>query len=71
MQLLIASSLTDPSLPRLCTRQIWSPRRITWIAFTCVVFPCLLFAYKGQAAYLMKYPNSYSRIFYASVPGYC
>lgn len=39
------------------------------IAFTCVVFPCLLFAYMGQAAYLMKYPSSYSEIFYASVPG--
>ncbi|KAJ0037385.1 hypothetical protein Pint_23017 [Pistacia integerrima] len=38
------------------------------IAFTCVVFPCLLLAYMGQAAYLMKYPNSAERIFYDSVP---
>ncbi|KAK4261296.1 hypothetical protein QN277_004315 [Acacia crassicarpa] len=42
--------------------------RAIQIAFTCVVFPCLLFAYMGQAAYLIQYPNSYSRIFYASVP---
>ncbi|KAF5945342.1 hypothetical protein HYC85_015570 [Camellia sinensis] len=39
------------------------------IAFTCVVFPCLLLAYMGQAAYLMKYPDSTERIFYDSIPG--
>ncbi|XP_056165441.1 putative potassium transporter 12 isoform X2 [Syzygium oleosum] len=38
------------------------------IAFTSVVFPCILLAYLGQAAYLMKYPNSAERIFYDSVP---
>ncbi|KAH9709033.1 putative potassium transporter 12 [Citrus sinensis] len=38
------------------------------IAFTLVVFPCLLLAYMGQAAYLMKYPDSANRIFYDSVP---
>ena len=40
------------------------------IAFTCVVFPCLLLAYMGQAAYLMRFPDSSDRIFYDSVPGY-
>lgn len=43
---------------------VWSIQ----IAFTCVVFPCLLLAYLGQAAYLMKYPESAGRIFYDSVP---
>ncbi|KAL2344313.1 hypothetical protein Fmac_005598 [Flemingia macrophylla] len=38
------------------------------IAFTCVVFPCLLLAYMGQAAYLIKNPSSYASIFYKSVP---
>ncbi|RWR94919.1 putative potassium transporter 12 [Cinnamomum micranthum f. kanehirae] len=38
------------------------------IAFTFVVFPCLLLAYMGQAAFLMKYPDSAERVFYASVP---
>ncbi|MFQ6664181.1 hypothetical protein Gotur_031370 [Gossypium turneri] len=38
------------------------------IAFTFVVFPCLLLAYMGQAAFLMKYPESADRIFYDSVP---
>ncbi|GLU21589.1 hypothetical protein SLE2022_377210 [Rubroshorea leprosula] len=42
--------------------------RAIQIAFTCVVFPCLLLAYMGQAAYLIKYPNSAERIFYDSVP---
>ncbi|XP_051122478.1 putative potassium transporter 12 isoform X2 [Andrographis paniculata] len=38
------------------------------IAFTVVVFPCLLLAYMGQAAFLMKHPNAAPRIFYDSVP---
>ncbi|KAK4779971.1 hypothetical protein SAY87_016077 [Trapa incisa] len=38
------------------------------VAFSCVVFPCLLLAYMGQAAYLMQHPQSTSRIFYDSVP---
>ncbi|KAI3729035.1 hypothetical protein L6452_17681 [Arctium lappa] len=38
------------------------------IAFSFVVFPCLLLAYLGQAAYLMKHPDSTSRIFYDSIP---
>lgn len=42
--------------------------RAIQIAFTAVVFPCLLLAYMGQAAYLMRYPNSAERIFYDSVP---
>ncbi|XP_023918359.2 putative potassium transporter 12 [Quercus suber] len=42
--------------------------RAIQIAFTCVVFPCLLLAYMGQAAYVMKSPKSVGSIFYASVP---
>lgn len=38
------------------------------IAFTCVVFPCLLLAYMGQAAYLMKHPSEVEKVFYASIP---
>ncbi|KMT07285.1 hypothetical protein BVRB_6g149150 [Beta vulgaris subsp. vulgaris] len=38
------------------------------IAFTCVVFPCLVLAYMGQAAFLMRFPASSERIFYESVP---
>ncbi|KAH7845115.1 hypothetical protein Vadar_000877 [Vaccinium darrowii] len=38
------------------------------IAFTFVVFPCLLLAYMGQAAYLMKNPTSVERVFYDSIP---
>lgn len=38
------------------------------IAFTFVVFPCLLLAYMGQAAYLIKHPQSVDRIFYNSIP---
>ncbi|KAI0512210.1 hypothetical protein KFK09_012848 [Dendrobium nobile] len=38
------------------------------IAFTFVVLPCLFLAYFGQAAYLMKHPESVQRVFYDSVP---
>ncbi|KAL3741116.1 hypothetical protein ACJRO7_022260 [Eucalyptus globulus] len=38
------------------------------IAFTVVVFPCLLLAYTGQAAYLMKNKNHVSDAFYRSIP---
>ncbi|KAI3452757.1 hypothetical protein Pfo_009420 [Paulownia fortunei] len=38
------------------------------VAFSGVVFPCLLLAYMGQAAYLIKYPDAADRIFYDSVP---
>ncbi|PQM39923.1 Potassium transporter 11 [Prunus yedoensis var. nudiflora] len=41
------------------------------IAFTTVVFPCLLLAYSGQAAYLMKYHDEKTvlQAFYLSIPG--
>eukprot|EP01018_Ginkgo_biloba_P006158 Gb_11416 [translate_table: standard] len=39
------------------------------IAFTFLVFPCLLLAYMGQAAYLIKNPSMAERAFYASIPG--
>ncbi|ONK60997.1 uncharacterized protein A4U43_C08F24910 [Asparagus officinalis] len=39
------------------------------IAFTFVVFPCLLLAYAGQAAYIMKNQGHVSDAFYRSIPG--
>lgn len=38
------------------------------LAFTTVVFPCLLLAYSGQAAYLMKNKDHVSDAFYRSIP---
>ncbi|KAI4372324.1 hypothetical protein MLD38_010568 [Melastoma candidum] len=38
------------------------------IAFTIVVFPCLLLAYSGQAAYLMENKDHYKDAFYQSIP---
>ncbi|KAJ4870196.1 Potassium transporter 10 [Raphanus sativus] len=38
------------------------------IAFTVIVFPCLLLAYSGQAAYLRKYPHHVEDAFYQSIP---
>ncbi|RXH86797.1 hypothetical protein DVH24_022070 [Malus domestica] len=40
----------------------------TQLAFTVVVFPCLLLAYCGQAAYLTKNPNNVFGAFYHSIP---
>ncbi|KAG6543833.1 hypothetical protein Mapa_014673 [Marchantia paleacea] len=39
------------------------------IAFTALVYPCLLIAYIGQGAYLLKHPESVSETFYNSIPG--
>ncbi|KAJ4975387.1 hypothetical protein NE237_000493 [Protea cynaroides] len=39
------------------------------IAFTVVVFPCLLLAYSGQAAYLLKHQDHVVDAFYRSIPG--
>ncbi|OAE33988.1 hypothetical protein AXG93_3891s1010 [Marchantia polymorpha subsp. ruderalis] len=39
------------------------------IAFTTLVYPCLVAAYTGQAAYLLKHPEDVSETFYNSIPG--
>ncbi|KOM27848.1 hypothetical protein LR48_Vigan468s001000 [Vigna angularis] len=39
------------------------------IAFTLLVFPCLLLAYSGQAAYLMHNLDHSNDAFYRSIPG--
>ncbi|KAI4311823.1 hypothetical protein MLD38_036685 [Melastoma candidum] len=38
------------------------------IAFTVVVFPCLILAYSGQAAYLTKHKDHVIDAFYQSIP---
>ncbi|OVA06668.1 potassium transporter [Macleaya cordata] len=38
------------------------------IAFTVVVFPCLLLAYTGQAAYIIQNPDHVIDAFYRSIP---
>ncbi|KAL5214167.1 hypothetical protein ABZP36_003319 [Zizania latifolia] len=38
------------------------------IAFTLIVFPCLLLAYTGQAAYIISHKNHVSDAFYRSIP---
>lgn len=38
------------------------------IAFTVVVFPCLLLAYSGQAAYLIQHQDHVNDVFYRSIP---
>nr|XP_043635229.1 potassium transporter 10-like [Erigeron canadensis] len=38
------------------------------LAFTVIVFPCLLLAYSGQAAYLMKHKEHAHDAFYRSIP---
>ncbi|XP_050220922.1 potassium transporter 5 [Mercurialis annua] len=42
--------------------------RAIQISFSGLVFPGLLFAYAGQAAYLSKFPDDVSDTFYKSVP---
>lgn len=38
------------------------------IAFCVIVYPCLLCAYAGQAAYLTKFPLDVGNVFYRSIP---
>ncbi|KQJ84574.1 probable potassium transporter 11 [Brachypodium distachyon] len=38
------------------------------IAFTLIVFPCLLLAYTGQAAYIISHKEHVSDAFYRSIP---
>lgn len=44
------------------------PGFVVQIAFTCVVYPCLLLGYIGQAAYLSKNLDDVSHGFYNSIP---
>uniref|UniRef100_A0A0D9W9D8 Potassium transporter n=1 Tax=Leersia perrieri TaxID=77586 RepID=A0A0D9W9D8_9ORYZ len=39
------------------------------IAFTLIVFPCLLLAYTGQAAYIISHKDHVADAFYRSIPG--
>ncbi|KQK11370.1 potassium transporter 6 [Brachypodium distachyon] len=39
------------------------------LAFSTLVFPSLILAYSGQAAYLIKNPGDLSTAFYSSIPG--
>ncbi|CAM6126652.1 unnamed protein product [Calypogeia fissa] len=42
--------------------------RAIQIAFSAIVYPCLLCAYIGQAAYLLKHPENVGVAFFKSVP---
>lgn len=42
--------------------------RSVQLTFVCLVFPCLVLGYMGQAAYLIENPDDYSQVFYTSVP---
>ncbi|KAL0890047.1 hypothetical protein Bca101_014030 [Brassica carinata] len=44
------------------------PLQAIQLAFTLFVFPCLLLAYCGQAAYLVNHKEHYKDAFYASIP---
>ncbi|XP_043694658.1 potassium transporter 5-like [Telopea speciosissima] len=43
--------------------------RAVQISFGGFVYPALLFAYSGQAAYLSKFPENVANTFYKSIPG--
>ena len=38
------------------------------LAFTCAVYPCLILAYMGQAAFLSRNNGDIERSFYMSIP---
>jgi hypothetical protein len=55
-------SLTDyysPNLLGTCSLQL---------TFVCLVLPCLMLGYLGQAAYLIENPNAADQAFFSSIP---
>lgn len=48
----------------------WQLTFCAWqIAFTGVVYPCLILAYMGEAAYLSKNKENLQASFYKAIPG--
>jgi KUP system potassium uptake protein len=47
----------------------WINHVYVQFAFTLVVFPCLLLAYTGQAAYIIDNKDHVVDAFYRSIPG--
>ncbi|KAF2227579.1 potassium transporter 5 [Elsinoe ampelina] len=43
-------------------------RRAIQLSWLCYAYPCLLFAYIGQAAYISVHPDAYSNPFFNAVP---
>lgn len=39
------------------------------IAFTSLVYPCLMLAYLGEAAFLSRHHEDIQRSFYKAIPG--
>ncbi|XWS40464.1 hypothetical protein CRYUN_Cryun18bG0142300 [Craigia yunnanensis] len=61
------------SFYKVCTEALFAdlayfPVSAVQLAFTVVVFPCLLLAYSGQAAYLMNNRDHVVDAFYRSIP---
>lgn len=41
------------------------------LAFTLFVYPCLILAYMGEAAYLSQHKEDLQSSFYKAIPGRC
>ena len=50
-------------------RYLWQSLIALQIGFSVVLFPSVLLAYIGQAAYLRVYPENVANTFYKSIPG--
>lgn len=64
-----------PLLPKLCYPKtlvvcysLLSAPLVLQLSFTFLVYPCLLIAYIGQAAFIIKHPDLVSVTFYKSIP---
>ncbi|KAK9448078.1 potassium transporter-domain-containing protein [Limtongia smithiae] len=44
-------------------------RAAVQITLSCIVYPCLMLAYFGQAAYIVLHPEQVGNAFYYSIPG--
>ncbi|KAG1365098.1 potassium transporter 7 [Cocos nucifera] len=62
----------EDSLILLCKRRahkIYATLSINQVAFAAVVYPCLVVAYMGEAAYLSKHREDLHSSFYKALPG--
>lgn len=69
---LVVSSLCIVNTDLDTNQGVATPTVLVQVAFTFLVYPALILAYMGQAAYLSQHHHTSHRIsFYVSVPGMC
>lgn len=67
-ELFIICLLHHVFLDEILILVVWN---LSQLAFTLLVYPSLILAYMGKAAYLSKHHEDIQRSFYKAIPGKC